>query len=98
VEVTLKTGETATIPPGSPVEVPECGCCGHYHLAPLKGLFTDDYRDDCRFNASSRNRSARMEILAPRPTVKSSTAGRVPIPCRSNRWLGTSETVALPST
>ena len=65
--------------------------------------FADITRDACAFQlpamsaTSSRNRSARMETLAPRPTVKSSTAGRVLIPCRSNRWSGTSETAALPS-
>jgi hypothetical protein len=64
--------------------------------------FADITRDACAFLeaavTSSKNRSARMETLAPRPTVKSWTAGRVPTPCRSNRWPGTSETAVLPST
>lgn len=31
------------------IEVVECGCCGHYHPAPLKG---DLYQDDCRYDAN----------------------------------------------
>ena len=51
MQVTLKTGETVEIPPTAlPIEVPECGCCGHYHLLPLRGLLGEDYRDDCRFD------------------------------------------------
>jgi hypothetical protein len=53
MNVTLKTGETVAIPPNAlPIEVPECGCCGHYHLRPLLGVFTEDYRDDCRYDAN----------------------------------------------
>ena len=31
------------------IEVVECGCCGHYHLAPLTNL------DDCRYDANRFN-------------------------------------------
>lgn len=49
MKVTFKTGETVDIPPDKlPVEIPECGSCGHYHLAPLHGGI--DYRDDCRYD------------------------------------------------
>jgi hypothetical protein len=66
-------------------------------------VFTDITREACAFleaamsATSSRNRSAQMETFAPRPTVKSLTAGRVPTPCRSSPWPGTSEAAALPS-
>jgi hypothetical protein len=61
--------------------------------------FADITRDACTFleAACSRNRSARMETLAPRTTVKSSTTGLLLIPSRSSRWHGTSVIVALPS-
>lgn len=53
MKVTLKTGEALDIPPEAlPIEVPECGCCGHFHLVPHKGLFSEDYRDDCRYDAN----------------------------------------------
>lgn len=35
-----------------PIEVHECGSCGHYHLLPLTG---DRYRDDCRYDANRFN-------------------------------------------
>jgi hypothetical protein len=48
--VTLKTGGTISISPDAlPIEVDECGCCGHYHLKPLTGVY---YQDDCRFDAN----------------------------------------------
>ena len=33
----------------SPIVVVVCGCCGHYHLAPLTG---DLYLDDCRYDGN----------------------------------------------
>jgi hypothetical protein len=51
--VILKTGETVSLPDEAfPIEVLECGCCGHYHLLPLRGVLSEDYRDDCRFDAN----------------------------------------------
>ena len=52
-------------------------------------VFADITRDACAFLEAACNvryfeqeQICRMETLTPRLTVKSSTAGRVPIPCR----------------
>ncbi len=47
ITATLKTGEAVNV--SLPVEVEECGCCGHYHLKPLTG---NPYLDDCRFDGN----------------------------------------------
>jgi hypothetical protein len=97
----LKEGEQGFNRPSTPAAIVALVCARGGNMpadcsqSPLIGRWAGKR---VLIQGASRNRSARTEILAPRHMVKSSTAGRVPIPCKSNRGPGTSETAASLST